>query len=132
MEARWDDLALSRIVKNDSRQNLVTVPLKKLDSFFSDSEKAGIRFIKMDAEGAEPGVLRGGETILEKRPHLLVEVDDRRLEPLDSSEEQLLSLLKRYEYVPFSLTRFGRLVHFQPHAHRPARDNLFFIPHEEI
>jgi FkbM family methyltransferase len=137
LEARFDDLALSRIVRGETsvatsrrlqNEKVIRVVQRRLDTFFSDAEKTHIKFIKIDAEGAEPEILRGGETLLEKRPRLLIEVDDRRLGPLGHSEEDLLALLTRYEYVPFRLNRVGQLKPFQLSAKKPTRDNLFFIP----
>lgn len=132
LEARFDDLALSRIVRSETGKEIISVTQKRLDTFFSETEKTQIKFIKVDAEGAEPEILQGGETILEKRPDLLVEVDERRLGPSGSSEEELLALLTRYEYVPFWLNRRGQLVPFKLSAKKPVRNNLFFIPREKL
>lgn len=130
LETRFDDLALSRVVRSATGTEVVNVPSKRLDTCFSETEKAKIKFIKIDAEGAEPEILQGGETILEKRPDLLVEVDERRLAPSGSSEEALLALLTRYEYVPFKLNSMGQLVPFKLSARRPVWGNLFFTPRE--
>ena len=127
LEARFDDLALSRIVKSETGKEIISVPQRRLDTFFSETEKTQIKFIKIDAEGAEPEILQGGETILEKRPDLLVEVDERRLGLAGSSEEELLALLTRYEYVPFWLNRRGQLVPFKLSTKEPVCCNLFFF-----
>jgi hypothetical protein len=52
----------------------VTVPVRRLDSFEFDR----VRLIKIDVEGHELAVLRGGEALLERdHPVLVVELDSR-------------------------------------------------------
>jgi FkbM family methyltransferase len=54
--------------------DVMTVPTRRLDGYGF----AGVGFIKIDVEGHEERVLRGGvETLRENRPALLVEVEER-------------------------------------------------------
>ena len=130
METRFDDLALSRIVTSASGKDVMDVPARRLDAVFSSSPPPRVAFIKIDAEGVEPSVLKGAERILEKRPVLLIEVDERRLGSAGGSEDALLGQLKGYGYTPFRLGRTGRLSAFRKSAGRAVRDNLFFVPQE--
>ena len=130
LETRYDDLALSRIVKAGADGEVLRVSSRTMDSLFSDADRARIRFIKIDAEGAEPAILRGATAILEARPNFLLEVDDRRLGAAETSEDELLSFMTTRGYVPFCLSLRGTLVRFDSKS-RPIRDNLFFVPREK-
>jgi FkbM family methyltransferase len=73
----------------------LVVQVRPLDSF-----KFGlIGFLKIDAEGEEVAILRGGrETIRKNKPAMCIEVNDAALNRTGTSRHELLSLLKEYGY----------------------------------
>jgi len=74
----------------------LTVPVRTLDSF---QLPPNISYIKLDAEGEEVAILRGGrETILRHKPAMLIEVNKAALIRTGTSEAELLSVLKAYGY----------------------------------
>jgi FkbM family methyltransferase len=67
----------SSLEKNflDTDRGVRKITVKVLDAFFTDSKIAGPDFIKIDVEGHEYKVLRGGEKVLrEHAPVLFVEI----------------------------------------------------------
>jgi FkbM family methyltransferase len=73
----------------------LTVQVRPLDSFALPK----IGYMKIDAEGEEVKILRGGrETILKNKPTMCIEVNDAALKRTGTSREELLSLLKEYKY----------------------------------
>jgi FkbM family methyltransferase len=61
----------------DGLSSSLVVPVERLD----DQDLRDVRFMKIDVEGHELSVLRGGENLLdENRPTLLVEIEQRHLD----------------------------------------------------
>jgi hypothetical protein len=55
--------------------------------------------MKIDAEGEEVKILRGGrETILKNKPFMCLEVNDAALNRTGTSRQELLGLLHEYGY----------------------------------
>jgi FkbM family methyltransferase len=71
---------LASFSKPEGTFKVVEVPVKRLDDYhFSD-----VCFIKIDVEGHEMDVLRGGrQTIAECRPVMLIEIEQRHLSGTD-------------------------------------------------
>jgi FkbM family methyltransferase len=69
----------------------ITVPVHRLDDYkFTD-----VSFIKIDVEGYESQVIRGGqETILREKPVLLVEIEQRHLgnKPIEMVFKEIIAL----------------------------------------
>ena len=79
----------------------IEVPSKTLDQLTTE-EGIHPSFIKIDVEGAEGLVLRGGENVLNKyRPVLLAELDDRLLSPLGDDARTVINLLNTAGYRVF-------------------------------
>jgi FkbM family methyltransferase len=71
------------------------VPMMTLDIF----QPARLDFLKIDAEGCEPAILRGGrETIAKFKPAMLVEVNAFMLEKQGETIATLVNLLDNYGY----------------------------------
>jgi FkbM family methyltransferase len=68
----------------------VAVEVRTLDEFGLDN----IGFIKIDAEGSEAAIIRGGQATIDRcRPTLLVEIEERHLDvSVDSVMEQIIAL----------------------------------------
>lgn len=68
----------------------VVVDGDTLDGFCERTGLARIDFVKIDVEGAELHVLRGGEATVERlRPVVMVEVEDRHLERFGTRSSQI-------------------------------------------
>ena len=80
---------------NDKSFDTFDTKTLKLDSF-DFKEKIG--FIKIDVEGHELSVLKGGEKLLKKdKPNLLIEIDRQH----SSKVNETFNYLKELSYIPF-------------------------------
>ena len=91
---------------------VLTVDVTSLDVALANIGRAPA-VIKVDAEGAESMIIRGATSTLtndKKRPRaLLVECNDDNLRGYNSSRDQLVQLLARYGYTPYSIVAGGQL-----------------------
>jgi len=104
------------IAKSNCRH--VSVPLKKLDCLALDN----VGFIKIDVEGHEEKVIRGGEELIRRcRPVFLVEVENRHRPNAVSS---MCEYMKRLGYVGFFLNQglLTSAADFDPAEHQSQRD----------
>jgi FkbM family methyltransferase len=82
----------SLIVKREGYTKTVKTKVRSLDSYVFPE---GVGIIKIDTEGAEIPILRGGaKTILKERPMLIIEVHD----PYEENIRELLKLLPFYTW----------------------------------
>ncbi len=96
------------------RGTSTTVVVDALDTLVPSADRGRVRFVKVDVEGAEMGVLRGARRILAaSRPPLLLEVEDAHLRRQGSSAAEL---------------RRTVLEHGYRHAEGPGRPNELFVP----
>lgn len=86
-------------VKTAAKSNLIKVELTTLDERLADAGKVDL--IKIDVEGFELNVLKGGAGILEQyRPVLFIEIDDKLLKANNTTPAELLSFLQnKYQYI---------------------------------
>jgi hypothetical protein len=71
------------------------VQVRPLDSFVLPP----IGYMKIDAEGEEVKILRGGrDTIMKNKPNMCIEVNDSALNRTGTSRQELLGLLHEYGY----------------------------------
>ena len=75
------------------------VRVSTLDEFVAERGLRRLDFMKIDVEGFEERVLRGGERVLrELRPHILFEVQPITLERAGSSVDRVATLLTSHGY----------------------------------
>ena len=107
-----------------------SVTMDTLDGVVSDYQLSRLDLMKIDVEGVEERVIRGGErTLRELRPTILIEIHRRQLVRDGSSPERLRDLLETAGYSLHVVAR-GRLV---PLTRLPGDGefiNAFAIPRE--
>jgi FkbM family methyltransferase len=93
----------------------VRVPVTTLDAFAAAQGLARIDFVKIDVEGAELEVLRGGEEVLRRfHPLLLVELNPSALRERGAGPAELLAVLADLGYETWEVGRRGVLAPFGP------------------
>jgi FkbM family methyltransferase len=94
-----------------SGTSAVRVQVRTLDDWLQGERIDRVDFIKLDAEGAEQEVLRGGAKLLEKRPRpvILAEVQDLRTAPWGYRAKEILTRLRDDGYRWFRLLPDGSL-----------------------
>lgn len=103
----------------------ITIQTITLDTYIKAKNIRHVSLIKIDVEGVEMSVLKGGNKLLQSKnaPDLIVEVFDIQLRRAGSSEEKLLSYLKRLGYKAYMFTANG-LTPYKKDEHSTL--NLFF------
>jgi FkbM family methyltransferase len=87
-----------------------TVPATTLDQYFARRGLTRVDVIKIDVQGHELAVLRGGEQLLRRhRPVLLVEIHSPSLLESGSNKEEIYHYLETLGFEAFSVLRSGEL-----------------------
>jgi FkbM family methyltransferase len=108
--------------------SLLSVDTTTLDAFFADQPR-GPHFLKIDVEGHELAVLRGGVTTLDThRPTLLIECEARHRP--DGDVRPVFNFLQslRYEGTFFRNGHRRSLAEFDPAIHQRAGSNSGDLP----
>lgn len=98
MEGDSSNSGAFRVNLNTKIGEFVEVSQTTLDDFFGDNNKT-ISFIKIDVEGFEYNVIKGGEQTIKKNfPILFIEIDNENLKSQNSTALDLIILLRNYGY----------------------------------
>lgn len=90
---------MNRIGNNSKGKNSHEVKIIRLDDWVNQKGIEIINLIKIDVEGFEMEVLRGGEQSLRKyHPLLFIELDDTNLVQQNSSAKELVEFLNQLNY----------------------------------
>lgn len=100
----------------------VRTPLKTLDEFLDDGALDEIEFVKIDVEGHELGVLKGGRKLFSSKSLRLIQFERLNRTPL----APLLDFFSEYGWEVFALGEGGATV-FESAAVQEAHD-LFAVP----
>ncbi len=93
-----------------TKRPIETIDLTTLDAWAEQTQPERIDLIKVDVEGEELSVLKGGEETLRKyRPKLIVEVQRDTCEAAGYSSADILTFLQALKYKFYRIRRRGRL-----------------------
>jgi FkbM family methyltransferase len=128
VEAGQRKPGFATLESRDGQGQVLRIPLRTLDEVCGDVTER-ISFIKIDVEGHELQVLRGGVATLKRHhPNLLIEIEQRHSPvPID----QTFSFLTSMGYEGEFLDRAGKRVPlstFDPATHQVARADLIATP----
>jgi FkbM family methyltransferase len=77
----------------------ITVKTMSLDDFFKAKQLTRLDFIKIDAEGAELEILKGGAKVIQQyKPFITLEVHPRVFVPVDKVMKELYDTITSYGY----------------------------------
>jgi FkbM family methyltransferase len=103
-------------------------PMTTLDLLAAERGWDNVTVVKIDTEGFDPAVLRGGEALITRcRPIILAEFNRERMRINGFSMSQSWNMLRSLGYEGFALVR-GQLTAVTDPA---ELENLFFIPAAE-
>lgn len=104
------------------------IELTTLDSFFTEMNLPRVDLIKIDVEGAELDVLRGGQqTLAHYRPHLIIEVQNETSGSAGYAADEILSFLEPMGYSFFTIGRNARLRPLSRETLKPFQ-NVLCVP----
>ena len=102
------------------------IALARLDDIAGREGISKIDFIKIDVEGSEWAVLKGGARVLQAhRPALMVELNDETAARAGYRVEDMIAWLRTFGYEPFRIVRKG----LAPLGDRPPFCNAVFLIH---
>ena len=109
--------------------------MRRLDDVIAEVKPKGrISFIKIDTEGFEPMVIRGGmETIRQHRPAMIVEAHSKRLAQVGLSFQWYLETFADYHVLlSYETTPANPYFRLQPLAAEPPEIavNLLLLPRQ--
>ncbi|CAN7593976.1 FkbM family methyltransferase [Rhizobium sp. LjRoot254] len=97
------DVGSGSLARHAEDAKVVDVPIKLLDAFWQSDGCPLVSLVKMDVEGAELSVLRGGQHFISKvKPIVCCEVNPERLRAMDAHVADLLSIFARLSYRSFA------------------------------
>lgn len=80
------------------------IECETIDSMFEKLQLESLDIIKIDTEGAELSIIKGGEkTIREFKPNILLEFDDKNTIQFGYRKDDIIRLLQSYGYTNFNL-----------------------------
>ena len=104
------------------------VRVMTLDEVVCEQRLTRIDWLKVDVEGSELAVLRGGvETLTKYRPRMILEVEEETARAAGHTTAELLALVRSLRYTIWNIGRGGKLT---PMRERPSRDVLC-VPDEQ-
>ena len=114
--ALWDPGKHSFNKQSASNQQIVDVESVTIDSLVTECDVSRIKLIKIDTEGAEELILRGGLATLCANKELLIvcELNEFGLEQLGSSQGSLRSFMANHGYQTFLIDPNGALPKYVP------------------
>ncbi|TAH30659.1 MAG: FkbM family methyltransferase [Cytophagales bacterium] len=86
-------------MSKNAQQGMLEVGAMTLDSFVANQNIDKIHFIKIDVEGFEMNVLKGGsETLTKMKPQMFIELVDNHLKRQNTSSKEVILFLKNIGY----------------------------------
>jgi hypothetical protein len=108
------------------------VKMERLDDLFQ--EETPIDLVKIDVEGFEPQVIRGGMSWFKKQlPIFIIEVSEKREKEVGPSPLEVMELVQtigNYKFYKQKGTkeRRGKLIEITTPKELPTHDNIICIP----
>jgi len=120
------------LISQGSEEQGMEVKMERLDDLFQ--EETPIHLVKIDVEGFEPQVLRGGMFWFRKQlPIFIIEVSEKREKEVGPSPLEVMELVKtignyRFYKQKGTKERRGKLIEIKTPEELPAHDNIICIP----
>lgn len=120
------------LISQSDGQKGVEVKMERLDDLFDEGTK--IDLVKIDVEGFEPQVMRGGMNWFKKQlPVFIIEVSEKREKETGPSPAEIWKLVQtignyRFYKQKGTKERRGKLVEIKAEEELPKHDNIICIP----
>jgi FkbM family methyltransferase len=120
------------LISQGSEEKGMEVKMERLDDLFQ--EETPIDLVKIDVEGFEPQVIRGGMSWFKKQlPIFIIEVSEKREKEVGPSPLEVMELVQtigNYKFYKQKGTkeRRGKLIEITTPKELPTHDNIICIP----
>ncbi|TSJ42486.1 FkbM family methyltransferase [Fluviicola chungangensis] len=120
------------LISQSSEEKGIEVKMERLDDLFDENTR--IDLVKIDVEGFEPQVIRGGMNWFKKQlPVFIIEVSEKREKEAGPTPKEILELVEKigpYEFFKHKGTkeRSGKLLKILHVQELPDHDNIICIP----
>jgi len=125
-----EDAGRSALAPESSTDETERVLVRRLDDVWEEQWRPTVSFVKMDVEGAEPMVLRGGQAFFGSvRPITCCEINPGKLRNMGFDPRDVFDAFSSWRYRTFAWShREGDLVAYQPSGNQECTLDLVFIP----
>jgi FkbM family methyltransferase len=120
------------LISQGSEEKGIEVKMERLDDLFQ--EETPIHLVKIDVEGFEPQVLRGGMSWFKKQlPIFIIEVSEKREKEVGPSPLEVMELVQtignyRFYKQKGTKERRGKLIEITSPTELPTHDNIICVP----
>ncbi|WP_300660338.1 FkbM family methyltransferase [Fluviicola sp.] len=120
------------LISQSKEEQGLEVKMERLDDLFD--ENTPIQLVKIDVEGFEPQVIRGGMNWFRKQqPVFIIEVSEKREKEVGPSPAEVMKLVQTIGNYSFykqkgTKERRGKLVEIKSTAALPNHDNIICVP----
>jgi FkbM family methyltransferase len=120
------------LISQSDNQEGIEVKMERLDDLFD--ENTAVNLVKIDVEGFEPQVIRGGMNWFRKQlPVFIIEVSEKREKEIGPSPAEIWKLVQtigdyRFYKQKGTKERRGKLVEIKTEEDLPKHDNIICIP----
>ncbi len=98
-EVNPNNPGMNRIIKGEHEFPYTVIDIDTVDHFMEKENLQSLDFIKIDVEGFESAVLKGGvDSISKYKPVLFIELDDDNLRENDSSAREMITFINSMGY----------------------------------
>ena len=117
-----------------ARKKIIQVPIINLDSYVHRNNIQHLDLMKIDVEGGELDVLKGGLMVLRKlRPIVMCEIADIRTQQWGYNASEIYKFLEKYGYLWFEIAFDGKLLPSKvKERYDPDWKNLIGVPTEKL
>lgn len=120
------------LISQSKEEQGLEVKMERLDDLFD--ENTPVQLVKIDVEGFEPQVIRGGMNWFRKQqPVFIIEVSEKREKEAGPSPAEVMELVQTIGEYSFykqkgTKERRGKLVEIKSTADLPNHDNIICVP----
>ena len=100
-EVNENNPGANRIISEEQNFKYKLINVDMLETILDDHQITKVDFIKIDVEGFEYSVLKGGGKFIKENPVLFIELDDNNLKANNKSAKELIQLLVTFGYKEF-------------------------------
>ncbi|MNX91008.1 cobalt-precorrin-6Y C(15)-methyltransferase [compost metagenome] len=124
------------LISQSNEQQGIEVKMERLDDLFNETDRVDL--VKIDVEGFEPQVIKGGMSWFKKQqPVFIIEVSEQREKEQGPSPLEIMQLVRTIGNYSFfkqkgTKERRGKLVQIKNERDLPSHDNLICIPNKQV